>query len=246
MLIIAIVSAWPNASHSANTTISKTEINRLYRLEAIKKLGGYVLSRPTGRCFSVANFQKLIQESELEDICSEISRATTIAVNILTTNDVQNTDCGVLILVDELNVPTLSIQPEDFKSTLNVRRLCSDSPNQAVLRKRFRKEFWRAFCMALGAGTSSFQPCLMTPISSISELDQISLSAPCPEVFDKIQRAADKYKFGRYRRVTYKTACKEGWAPAPTNDIQKAIWDKVHAMPTEPIKIKPETKKVEK
>ena len=45
-------------------------------------------------------------------------------------------------------------------------------------------------------------------------------------------------------RVTYKKACEEGWAPAPTNDIQKAIWDKVHAMPTAPIKIKPETKKV--
>ena len=28
------------------------------------------------------------------------------------------------------------------------------------------------------------------------------------------------------------------------NEYQKAIWDKVHAMPTAPIKIKPETKKV--
>ena len=46
--------------------------------------------------------------------------------------------------------------------------------------------------------------------------------------------------------TNYKTACREGWAPAPTNDVQKAIWDKVHAMPTEPIKIKPEEKKTEK
>ncbi len=45
-------------------------------------------------------------------------------------------------------------------------------------------------------------------------------------------------------RTTYRKACEEGWAPAPTNDVQKAIWDKVHEMPTEPIKIKPETKKV--
>ena len=27
----------------------------------------------------------------------------------------------------------------------------------------------------------------------------------------------------------YKIACEEGWAPAPTNDIQKAIWEKVKA-----------------
>ena len=37
---------------------------------------------------------------------------------------------------------------------------------------------------------------------------------------------------------TYDRACQEGWAPAPTNDVQKAIWDEVHEMPTEPIKIK--------
>ena len=48
------------------------------------------------------------------------------------------------------------------------------------------------------------------------------------------------------KRSVYRKACEEGWAPAPTNDVQKAIWDKVHAMPTEPIKIKPETKKTEK
>ena len=49
------------------------------------------------------------------------------------------------------------------------------------------------------------------------------------------------------RSVTnYRTAVKEGWAPQPTNDVQKAIWDKVHAMPTEPLKIKSETKKQEK
>ena len=48
------------------------------------------------------------------------------------------------------------------------------------------------------------------------------------------------------QRATYLKACEEGWAPAPTNDVQKAIWEKVHAMPTEPLKIKPETKKQEK
>jgi hypothetical protein len=30
-------------------------------------------------------------------------------------------------------------------------------------------------------------------------------------------------------RTTYRLAVKEGWAPAPTNDIQRAVWDKVKA-----------------
>ena len=46
------------------------------------------------------------------------------------------------------------------------------------------------------------------------------------------------------RFATYWQACKEGWAPAPTNDVQKAIWDKVHSLPTAPLKIAPEPKKV--
>ena len=41
-----------------------------------------------------------------------------------------------------------------------------------------------------------------------------------------------------WKVTTYKRACEEGWAPAPTNEYQQAIWDKVHAVPTEPLKIK--------
>jgi hypothetical protein len=41
--------------------------------------------------------------------------------------------------------------------------------------------------------------------------------------------------------TTYRKACREGWAPAPTNDIQKAIWEQVKADkergPTNPLKI---------
>ena len=36
---------------------------------------------------------------------------------------------------------------------------------------------------------------------------------------------------------TYRQACQEGWAPAPKNDEQKAIWNQVHAIPDKPIKI---------
>jgi hypothetical protein len=29
------------------------------------------------------------------------------------------------------------------------------------------------------------------------------------------------------RMTTYRKACEEGWAPMPTNSVQKAIWDEV-------------------
>ena len=45
------------------------------------------------------------------------------------------------------------------------------------------------------------------------------------------------------RIASYKKACQEGWAPAPTNDVQKAIWEKVHAVPATPMKIEFDPKK---
>ena len=32
-----------------------------------------------------------------------------------------------------------------------------------------------------------------------------------------------------YIESTYRKACREGWAPAPTNDVQKAIWEDINA-----------------
>lgn len=37
--------------------------------------------------------------------------------------------------------------------------------------------------------------------------------------------------------TTYKRAGREGWAPAPTNDIQKAIWEKMNQVPDKPMTI---------
>ena len=39
------------------------------------------------------------------------------------------------------------------------------------------------------------------------------------------------------RRIPYRQACKEGRAPVPTNDVQRAIWNKVHQIPDSPLVI---------
>ena len=39
------------------------------------------------------------------------------------------------------------------------------------------------------------------------------------------------------RRIPYRQACQEGWAPAPTNAVQRAIWNKVHQIPDSPLVI---------
>ena len=107
---------------------------------------------------------------------------------------------------------------------------------------RYRKELIRAVCYAAGTPVTQFKGNIFT-IAKARDLDH------CPEMIpiDTMQRTAFRLKdlgvMPSYK-TTYRKACVDGWAPAPTNEYQKAIWDKVHAMPTAPIKIKPETKKV--
>lgn len=49
------------------------------------------------------------------------------------------------------------------------------------------------------------------------------------EGFQLIMGVAKNAGMQSPRKVPYKLAVKEGWAPAPTNDIQKAIWEKAKA-----------------
>ena len=95
-----------------------------------------------------------------------------------------------------------------------------------------------------GGMGSSFPGNIMN-IAKVEDLDLCDEFVP----FDKVGVVKQHLKNAGVtpvRYATYRIVCREGWAPAPTNDVQKAIWDKVHAMPTEPIKIKPEEKKTEK
>ena len=46
------------------------------------------------------------------------------------------------------------------------------------------------------------------------------------------RRAMEASRIAPVRRTTYKTACEEGWAPPPTNDFQRAIWDAAKAAAT--------------
>jgi hypothetical protein len=79
-------------------------------------------------------------------------------------------------------------------------------------------------------------------IGVICDLDLVEEFIPGDTAYACVARLI-KVGVTPIRLVTYAKACKEGWAPQPTNDVQKAIWDKVHAMPATPMKIEFDPKK---
>ena len=158
-----------------------------------------------------------------------------------------NANNAVIIVADD-NSPSLIVAPEECWALVNVRPLSqglkTDAAKAKFYNSRCRKEIMRGFACAAGGLGSSFPGNIMN-VTRVPDLDLCDEFIP----FDKagvIKKHLKDNGVTPSRYATYRIACREGWAPAPTNDVQKAIWDKVHAMPTEPIKIKPEEKKTEK
>ncbi len=65
---------------------------------------------------------------------------------------------------------------------------------------------------------------LMTALVHILGVEQGKFG---PQIMGTMLNQAKALDIPFARRTTYKQAVKEGWAPAPTNDIQRAVWDSV-------------------
>ena len=150
-----------------------------------------------------------------------------------------------VILADDPAAPTLLVAPEDHWAVLNVAKLTDDLPS-AKAKERFfvpraRKMLIKAASLACGGGSSQFPDNIMN-VSKVRELDFIKEKLPA-DMVDHYIKYLGTLGVRPKEMTTYRAACREGWAPPPTNDVQKAIWDKAHEIPTNPIKIEFDPKK---
>ena len=152
---------------------------------------------------------------------------------------------AVIAFVGNDKTPTLLSAPEDCWSIVNAKKIASDNPSAEVFSDRIEKEAWRALVLAMGGINSQQQPCIMRTIRKPVHLDAYPVKVPSPEPFGHLMKSLREYGMRPYLRGTYLEACKKGWAPAPTNDLQKAIWEKAHEVPTKPIKVEFDPKKGE-
>ena len=147
---------------------------------------------------------------------------------------------GVFV-VSDAKLPPMLVAPEDRWALVNVAKLNDglrkDAAGEAAYNARCRGELQRAFFYVAGCGSSQYDGNLMC-VNEVVQLDNVN---PDLIVMDAVMRSQKYLKsigVTLPKFASYKKACEEGWAPAPTNDIQKAIWDKIHAIPDKPMKIK--------
>ena len=156
------------------------------------------------------------------------------------------TNPAVILIIDVEKKPTLSAYPEDAVGIVNAARL--KGGDEAKFKERLTKELWRVMALSLGgfaatAPNGHIVKSILSPAYSTSDLDAIAARGLSPHQCNAIYESVSSIGLQAAKPVSYKMACKQGWAPAPTNSIQKAIWDEIHALPTNPIKIRPETTK---
>ena len=149
-----------------------------------------------------------------------------------------------LFVVDDPALPPLLSAPESRWAMVNVAPLAEGAGEKPqFFAARVQKELTRGFCLLAGAQNSGYPDALVGCMTKPEDLDRFM---DCRLPIDVMNRFAPYLKgYGITPKVysTYRKACQEGWAPAPTNDVQKAIWEETRKLPEKPLQIKFDPKK---
>ena len=253
---IAVAFAAQADTNAASTQPAPKErlntLERKAKLEAVvnQRVGGFLEKPGTAKGSIVyVNCQQKAPKSWIDESIAYFCEVTKFKVNYAEGSfDIKSPkfdgEVAIFIIEDE-TLPPILVAPENKWALVNITPIAKEQ-RPIFFEQRTKKELSRAFAYLCGATGSKYERSLTRGITNQAELDK-NYDYELP--MDIVQRFWDYMKplgVVPAQRATYLKACEEGWAPAPTNDVQKAIWDKVHAMPTEPIKIKPETKKLDK
>ena len=217
------------------------------RNASAESFGGYVTRPNNGKVIEIINAQTAISNDFIEvaakSVSDNLNMPVIIANKKFLLGDKPTGKTAVIVaLCDQDALPTMLLAaPEEGWAQINTKTLTADKPELGVVQKRITQEVWRALAYILGASDSSIPGCIMQPVKSIADLDKIPALVPSPEPYNKIITNAERLGMQYTPKIPYRIACQQGWAPLPTNDVQRAIWEQIKAekdkKPSNPIKV---------
>lgn len=258
---IAIAATFGSALAETNNAarpsprVSRDKLLQIMRKQSMRKNGGYVRKPNSAKgTFLILNAQKRVVDAQLNPAVEMIDKwiharvaikphADSVSLeNIRSLIDNNGGTLGVAIVEND-HCPSLLTAPESGWAMINIRKLASDGPSDKVLAERIRKEVIRAFAFITGGAYATRGDFLMRDVVKPSDLDAFGTEMFGVELVTLLPKSAPLYGLTPWYQTTYRAACEEGWAPAPTNEFQTAIWNEVHALPSDPIKIKYDPKR---
>jgi len=238
-IIIAGMALWIYAQSEAPRGGKNISLEER-RLLVQQKTGGLVRHVTGEKIFLVLNFQKKVSHEVINEMAKNISQAMMFSCDVeqVDATDVRKaihsqlakSNVGVVLAItDSPDEDGLIIAPENRWAIVNTRRLEEGSPEKVKLDERFRKEIWRAIGYLMGSNNQASQSCLLQANKGGKELDLINSIAIDSNIFANIMAVSKAWNLKIATPSTYRKACEEGWAPMPTNNFQKAIWEEVKA-----------------
>ena len=247
-----------NATLSATKpkrTFEPGEFERRARANYERKSGGTIRKANSARgAVLVVNAQDKVSRADLDPALQHIDETVHPILEYKEAKEVKVANprddiarlggkVGVVV-VDVADSPALTVAPEEGWAVVNVRPLAADNPSADVLAARVRKEILRGFALAGGCSfMARGQIVVREGVHTAKDLDSVSIEEYGVDVQMALGRLLPSYGVIPWTQTTYRKACREGWAPPPTNDIQRAVWEKVHQIPDKPIKIEFDPKK---
>ena len=203
----------------------------------------------TGGRFSVPDTQKgeivivncaKADRAWLEEVAAYFRKETLLAVRVADAGAFEFPSPKLvgnasIFVIDDAKQPVLLVAPENRWAMMNVASLKSDKP--AFCEARVKKELVRAFALLCGGANSQYPNALTGGLASTGDLDKFVDNRLPVDVMSRFVPYLNAWGITPQRITTYLSACVHGVATPPTNKYQKAIWDKVHAIPQKPIKI---------
>ncbi len=226
---------------------AQNEKAKLTAQERIAKLGGYVVY-PGSQKGSVAfiDTQKAVDVSaDLADVLGhfrhqipiklDLVKAETGEPKVLKGNAKAN---FAVVFINDSAQPASIIAPEDGYAVVNFAKYTTGiklPTDEAKYKRRCARAALKAFVLLCGGGGSRYSG-HVAAAQTVQELDFAHDKLPV-DIQDSVKKYLDAAGVTPLRRTIYRKACQEGWAPQPTNDVQKAIWDEVRKLPSKPMKI---------
>lgn len=214
--------------------------------------GGIVEKAYAGNVLKVVDAQKSVPHGRIADMVRDARYATLLPIEatdaetkptlealvtkVKDTASGDNTGAAVLI-IDDQALPFRIFSDESNWAILNIAFLHEGDPDPGMFENRVEKMLWRTLARALQVGSVANMPSVLQPFKTLKELDANTATRPSPEGYNAFIDNAKAYGIGTISIASYRDACHKGWAPYPTNEVQKAIWDEIRQLPSKPIKI---------
>jgi len=144
----------------------------------------------------------------------------------------------IAVIDDKSKTTRMELSPDECWAVVNISPLYKDDPTPPRLRDRVQKETMRAFGWLCGCVNATYPNSVMGPMRSLVDMDRVKTYELPIDSYNRVIDYLAGFRVTPYVIKSYKTACIEGWAPQPTNKYQKAVWEKVHAPPKNPMTIK--------